>query len=339
MIATRALRPGDRLPSIRRLGAKLGIHHHTVRDAYHHLDSRGLIAVRHGAGATVREFSSLQLSGVQLSGLAAVGVLVAGFNPFYVPFLRGVERGNAEARTLTVVSVTEDNPVKARLQIDQLVAGGVRGIIAASSGQLLRDEVGIDTAHGPVRVVYCDQPDQRDDSIVFDGPTAGYKLAAHLAGHGHRRVTLMTPSLDMPNMAALHRGFLRAVQKVLIEAVDVLPCDGFSVEAGTRAATSALTSPVRPTAIATVADELALGVLASARRVGLRVPEELAVVSYGEVEAAKFVEPPLTTTALPAEEMGLLAARRMAARVGGEPAHGCTAMKSRLVVRRSCGSH
>ena len=240
---------------------------------------------------------------------------------------------------LTIVSATDDNVVRSKLQMRQFVTAGVRGIVAASMGRLVHDEV---EAHGPddsIPVVYCDQPIQVEDSFRFDEPAAGLELAMHLAGHRHRRVTLMTPSLEYPNMAALHRGFEQAVGGGHLEGVDVVICDGFSIAAGVAAATMALTSAAPPSAIATVADELAIGVIDAARRVGVRVPDDLALVSYGAIDAGAYVDPPITTIALPAEEMGLLAARRLTARIHGEPPAGTTYLPGRLVVRASCGHH
>ena len=340
LIATRVLGPGDRLPSIRQLGGALGIHHHTVRHAYRELDARGLVTVRHGAAATVKEFQSLMQARPRYAGaMQAQGVLIAAFSPFYLPFLRGVETGAAETQALTIVSATDNSLVKSKLQMHQFVAAGVRGIIAASMGRLVQDEF---DDHGPasaIPIVYCDQPVQAEESIKFDGARAGLELAEHLAGHGHRRVALMTPSLEYPNMAALHRGFQQGVESGVIDAVDVLRCAGFSIEDGVLAATQAFTSAVPPKAIATVADELAIGVITAARNAQLRIPVDLALVSYGGIEASAFVDPPLTTVALPAEEMGLLAARRLAARIRGEPAQNSTILPGHLVVRASCGHH
>lgn len=93
------------------------------------------------------------------------------------------------------------------------------------------------------------------------------------------------------------------------------------------------------TSATTVADELALGVITAARNLGVRIPDDLALVSYGAIDVAAFVDPPLTTVALPAQEMGLLAARRLAARIRGEPAQGSTILPGRLVVRASGGYH
>jgi DNA-binding LacI/PurR family transcriptional regulator len=340
LIATGALAPGERLPSIRELGAELGIHHHTVRQAYLELDARELITIRRGAPATVREFAGLwQARPSYVGAMRAQGVLIAGHTPFYLPFLRGIDRGAAEAGMLTIVSATENSVVRSKLQMRQFVTAGVRGIIAASMGRLVHDEVDEQGPRDIVPVVYCDQPNAVEDSFRFDEPGAGLELATHLAGHGHRRVTFMTPSLDYPNMAALHRGFQQAQEGGLLEGVDVLMCDDFSIGAGVAAATRALTSAAPPSAIATVADELAIGVIDAARRLGVRVPDDLALVSYGAIDAGAYVDPPITTIALPAEEMGLVASRRLAARIHGEPPAGTTYMPGRLVVRASCGRH
>jgi len=340
LIATRAFAPGDPLPSIRALASFLGIHHHTVREVYNDLQADGLVSVRHGAGITVKEVSALQLARVRaIRGVSTIGVLIAGFDPFYLPFLRGVEHSAVEARLLPIASVTEDSPVKARLKIGQLIASGVGGIIAASVGQVTRSELRGEGQRSIVPVVYCDQPDQVKESIVFDAPAAGYELAIHLAGHGHQRITLVAPALDMPNVGMLASGYERAVAEGRISGIDFVSSDGFGVDAGSRAAAQVMRAVPRPTAVATASDELAIGVLAAARDLGLRVPDDLAIVSYGEIEAARFVRPPITTVALPAEEMGALAARRLVARMRGEPPLGSTLMTGLVVVRDSCGKH
>ncbi|WP_353508952.1 substrate-binding domain-containing protein [Intrasporangium sp.] len=340
LIATGALAPGDRMPSIRDLGAELGIHHHTVRQAYLDLDSRELITVRRGTPATVREFTGLWPARPPYGGaMRAQGVLIAAHTPFYLPLIRGIERGGAEAGVLTIVAATDNNIVRSKLQMRQFVTAGVRGIIAVSMGRPVYDEVGQAGAENAIHAVYCDQPTETVDSFRFDEHGAGHELASHLAGHGHRRVAFMTPSLDYPNMASLYRGFTQAVQDGVLEGVDVVKCDDFSLEAGAAAARTALTSTAPPSAIATVADELAIGVIDAARTVGANVPDDLALVSYGAIDAGAYVDPPITTIALPAEQMGLLAARRLAARIRGDRPEGTTYLPGRLIVRASCGRH
>lgn len=340
LIATRTLAPGDRLPSIRELGAALGIHYHTVRQVYRDMEARDLVSTRQGAGTTVKGLTSLLQARPRYAGaMPAQGVLIAGYNSFYLPLLRGIELGGAETHILTILAVAEDSQVKANLQMHQLITAGVRGLIVASVGQFVREELEAQGPEAAIPVVYCDWSDEVEEAIVFDTHGAGSSLAWHLAAHGHRRVAFMSPMVEYPHMAALFRGFQAAVVSGLIEAVDLLPCADFSIEAGAAAASAALSSAAPPSAIATAADDLALGVITAARQLGVRIPDDLALVSYGAIDASAFVDPPLTTVVLPVHEMGLLAARRLAARIRGEPAQGPTVLPGQLVVRASCGQH
>ncbi len=340
LIATHSLRPGDRMPSIRELGAALGIHHHTVRRVYRDMEARDLVSTRQGAGTTVKGLTNLLQARPRYAGaMPAQGVLIAGYNAFYLPLLRGIELAGAETHILTILAVAEDSPVKANLQMHQLLTAGVRGLIVASVGQLVREELETQGPEAAIPIVYCDWSEEVEESIVFDAHGAGVALAQHLAEHGHRRVAFMSPLLEYPHMAALYRGLQGAAGSGLIETVDLLPCVDFSIGAGAAAASAALSSADPPSAIATAADDLALGVLSAARQLGVGIPDDLALVSYGAIDATAFVDPPLTTVALPVHEMGLLAARRLAARIRGEPAQGPTVLPGHLVVRASCGHH
>lgn len=339
LIAMRAVQPGDRLPSIRNLAARVGVHHHTVRAAYLQLKSDGLLAIRPGTAPVVLPFSSLQLARPRIAARpTAIGVLIADFDPFYLPFLRGVEEVADRIRALTTVCVTEDSPVKARIQLDQLIARGVSGIITASVGQLVRDQLQPGGAPGGVPIVYCDMPDQGGHAFHFDAASAGYELAGHLGSHGHARVTLLTPSVEAPNMAALVNGFRRAEIDGTIQRLDVFVTDDFALESGEAAARRLLDSTDHPTAIACAGNMLAIGVLRGAREAGIRVPEDLAVVGYGQIEAAELVDPPLTTVVTPIHEMGQLAADRLDRLMRGVPTRPRTViMPTKLVIRRSCG--
>lgn len=108
-------------------------------------------------------------------------------------------------------------------------------------------------------------------------------------------------------MAALYRGFQRAAADGRIGGVEAVMVDAFTVEAG-AAARRVLEGPGRPTALAAAADVLAIGALLAARELGLRVPEDLAVVGYGDIEIARLLDPPLATLSTPTLEMGRLAA-------------------------------
>ncbi|HSF82076.1 MAG TPA: substrate-binding domain-containing protein [Anaerolineales bacterium] len=341
LIATRGIEPGERLPSIRELAAQTGVHYHTVRSAYRQLASDGLLDFRHGSLATVLPFTSLQLARPAAAlRTHTVGVLIGGLDPFYLPFLRGVEEVTQAMSALTLICSTGDSPVKARLQIDQLIARGVDGIIAASVGRLVQSELGAQPSQRPFPVVYCDQPDVSGYSITFDAESAAYQAVSHLAGHGHRRIALITAPVDWPNMKECYAGFRRALRAAGIAPDDSLlgVTPTFSVDLGENALQALMSLPAPPTAVFTTADILAIGALRAARRLGVRVPQDLAVVGYTDIELAALVGPPLTTVAAPIQEMGRLAMETLAQLIQGDVvAAQERRLETHLVIRQSCG--
>jgi DNA-binding LacI/PurR family transcriptional regulator len=72
-----------------------------------------------------------------------------------------------------------------------------------------------------------------------------------------------------------------------------------------------LARPQRPTAVFCVSDRTAFGALAAIKEVGLRVPEDIALVGFDDVRDSEHTSPPLTTAHVPKLEMGIVAAQRL----------------------------
>lgn len=94
-----------------------------------------------------------------------------------------------------------------------------------------------------------------------------------------------------------------------------------------------------PTAIFTN-DDLAIGALRAIHEQGLRVPEDIALVGFDDIEYAAHTAPPLTTVAVPKEEMGRLAVRQAIAQMeqGEQHVFSTTVVSHTLVIRSSCGT-
>lgn len=136
---------------------------------------------------------------------------------------------------------------------------------------------------------------------------AGRMVADHLIAHGHRRIGIITPP-------AKHRSALRRVEGFRDGlAAAAVPIDeslfiggGFTFTSGIAAGEALLALPEPPSAIFATNDDMALGVLTLAHRIGLRVPEDLSVVGFDDTPASLTSWPPLTTVRQPLEEMGRL---------------------------------
>ncbi|GIJ72393.1 LacI family DNA-binding transcriptional regulator [Virgisporangium ochraceum] len=159
----------------------------------------------------------------------------------------------------------------------------------------------------------------------------------HLLDLGHRRIGVLTgPVRDLSARARLD-GARAALDHAGIAATDELERQGvFTVDDGLRLGAELLALPERPTAIACGDDLQALGVYEAARRAGLRIPEDLSVVGFDDVDQAAWTAPPLTTVRQEFALMGATAARLALELAAGQlPARQRHELDTVLVVRGS----
>jgi LacI family transcriptional regulator len=110
-------------------------------------------------------------------------------------------------------------------------------------------------------------------------------------------------------------------------------------DSGFRLAQQLISHPDPPDALVCASDDLAAGAILGLSELGLKVPNDIAIVGFDDRPFAAHLPIPLTTVALPLVEMGELAAQAMFAAISGEPvANELTRVPCRLVVRASCGS-
>ncbi|MFD7667918.1 LacI family DNA-binding transcriptional regulator [Streptomyces sp. NPDC059788] len=143
------------------------------------------------------------------------------------------------------------------------------------------------------------------------------RLTAHLLALGHRRITHLAAAVDSWTFHVRASALAEALRGAPDADVRTEPA-ALSVEAGLHAAQAALTRPgPRPTALLCDDDLLAAGACKAARRLGLRVPEDVSVTGVDDLALARALEPELTTVRLPAEEVGAAGMRALMAVLEG----------------------
>jgi LacI family repressor for deo operon, udp, cdd, tsx, nupC, and nupG len=342
LIASAQLKPGDRLPTVRQMADHLSINLHTVRSAYHMLEAEGLLETRRGKGTHVLPFTPSQIIQSQpMQRSHCVGVIVPSWsNPFYHAFLQGVEEIAQEDQILLFLCITHDDPGAVIRIYAQLAAKRVDGILVVShepSDLSLQENW-----TNQIPCVTSDWPARTGYSVQLDLEGAGYQATRHLIEHGHRRLGLVTFRESVPNVQPDNNGYRRALQEagIKVETDLITRAPDFTPASGEEAARQLLTLPQRPTAIFAIADMLALGVMQAIRSAGLHIPEEIALTSFNDIPFAGFVDPPLTTVAAPAVQMGQEAMRMLRNLIAGKrPAHKHVVLPTSLVVRQSCGQH
>lgn len=175
------------------------------------------------------------------------------------------------------------------------------------------------------------------DVVRADAEGGAYELGKLLASLGHRHVAVITGPEYVPTAVERAAGFSKAVEEEGLAAPTVVHGD-FSLESGHDMTLELMKLDPRPTAIFAANDFLAIGTQHALEEIGLRVPEDVALVGLDDLPTGMDTFPFLTVAAQPAEEMGRRAVELLLRRIK-EP-HGAPEeilLPTELTVRRSSG--
>ncbi|MGD2102965.1 MAG: substrate-binding domain-containing protein [Acidimicrobiia bacterium] len=339
LIVNGNLAEGDQLPSAQELAEELGVNLHTVRSAYQQLESLHLVSLGRGRRARVLPYDrdrQLEVSTTVRSN--TIGVIIPEFVQVYATLLGAIESAASELPALIFVANAHDDPDKAQALIDRLIARGVDGIVVAAAVLLDPTTIVPRLAHTPT--VFIDAPGAPGISIEFDLEKSQYLATSHLIEHGHTRIGYVTPPHHLGNVKPKLAGHHRALEEAGID-VDpdlIVEMESFQVAEGEAGAARLLEQTDRPTAITAASDSLAVGVYQAARRLGMAIPDDLAVTSNDNSQLSAISDPALTTVSLPfarAGELAVEAIQRVFAVGDTEPSQ--TTLDVDLVIRQSCG--
>jgi LacI family transcriptional regulator len=191
-------------------------------------------------------------------------------------------------------------------------------------------------------IVLMGQLPGTDLPFVDVNNVSGAALATrHLVEHGHRRIGLIT-NAPPAYTASTDRlaGYRQALESAgLAFTMDWVRYGDFTLRGGEAAMQALLAQTPAPTAVFVGSDTVAMGALQCLRRLGRRVPEDMALVGFDDVPMAEFIDPPLTTVRLPAFGLGWGAAELLIRLIMAEEPirNPKVLLDTDLIVRTSCG--
>ena len=112
----------------------------------------------------------------------------------------------------------------------------------------------------------------------------------------------------------------------------------YSIDAGAEAFIELMAKPDKPSVVMCGNDVLAVGALQGAKKIGVRVPEDVSVTGFDDIELASITDPQLTTVHVPHKEMGMKAAQILIDMVAGSPPQPSIELATRLCIRQSLGA-
>lgn len=174
-------------------------------------------------------------------------------------------------------------------------------------------------------------------NVRSDNFGGAFAAASHLLDLGHTEIAFLNEVADAAIFRERHAGFVAALAKrgLTPQASHVVHSSN-RIDLASRAALRLLTHRREITAVMTASDRQAIGVLQACRQLGLRVPEDISVVGFDDIDLAATASPPLTTVRQQGEEMGSEAASELMKMIEDESYQPREIiLEAKLVVRQS----
>lgn len=280
---------------------------------------------------------SLKLNQTRTIGM----LLTASSNPFYSEVVRGVERSCYERGYSLILCNTDGDAERMNRSLETLLQKRVDGllIMCTENHRPSKDAI---SRYPSLPIVMMDwSPFEGSIDVIQDNALLGGEMATdYLIRLGYSRIACITGPLDKTTAQERLNGYRQAMKKAGLE---ILPgyevSSDFEFGGGLVAMEQLLMLPEPPHAVFASNDAMAVGVYQALYQRGLRVPDNVAVVGYDDIQLAQYLMPPLTTIHQPKDSLGELAVDALLHRLQepeSEPQ--VLVLTPELVVRQSVGS-
>lgn len=347
LIARGELRPGDKLPTHQELAKKYKVSLITVKGALKNLVAEQVLYARVGKGTYVAEQPPKKNF---RSDDMLIGLVLRDLNqPFFSMVVHSVEKRSSELGYHMLLSSSSENIDREETQIERFRDLGVSGLIIASLSYQYRATEHIERLHNDnfpyVMVSYIHDPAYW--YVGCDQEEGGTIATEHLIKIGYRSIGFVHIGKGNLLSEVRKNGYARALAKHdlpfssdLIYYVE--PASGNAgtdrYQLGYSFAGRFAKIPKKPEALFFYNDMVALGFIQGAAECGIRVPDDIGVIGFDDVQVARFASVPLTTIHQPVGEIGKWAVDIVNNRIAHHDMANRVILRPTLVVRESCGA-
>src|SRR5450830_1050065 len=298
--------------------------------------------VRHEVELAIRELNyvpSAVARSLKSNTTKTIGMLIPNCsNPYFAEIVRSVEDHCFGAGYTLILCNTDDDPHRQGVYLHVLAEKRIDGMIIISTGE---DEALRRLLQGlPIPTVLLDREiDEVHCDLVETAHLQGGLMATqHLIDLGHRRIACLAGPADLNPSAQRIAGWRTALAQsgLTAQAQDLLWHSDFTSQGGFTTMQSILASPQPPTAVFVCNDLMCIGAISAAHEAGVRVPQDMSLIGFDDIELARFASPSLTTIAQPKHRIGVTAVDMLLERIqGGRVQARQVLLQQKLVVRHS----
>ncbi len=247
----------------------------------------------------------------------SIGLAISAMsNPYFGEVVHSIEKHVTDLGYSLLLTDTHDDPDRELRAVRDLLAHRPDGIILAPSAD--PQEALRQISRRKIATILIDRvpehldPSQPVDAIGVENTEPTAELVQHLIGLGHRRIAMVSGRPGLRTTLERVDGYILGLQRAGLYVDETLIRNGHSEAEPARQAIKslmALESP--PTALITANNQMTIGAMAALRDLGLRVPDDIALVAFDDFPWADLFHPRLTVMAQPVEELGTLAAEML----------------------------
>lgn len=227
-------------------------------------------------------------------------------NPFFSRVIRGIEQAAQEKGYSVLLGDTQGKTEREQVYATMALTNQADGLIQLDCRFPFAEKDKVVAKNVPM-VNACERINDAGEFPVveLDNRSAAHAITKHLLQLGHKRIGVITGPSHSPLVKDRLAGFGDALQEYHLTVDESLIVAGdFTMSSGKYGASQLLSAKQRPTAIFCMNDEMAIGAMHWVHHEGFRVPEDISIAGFDNIEFASFTEPPLTTVDQPAVDIG-----------------------------------
>jgi len=338
LIASGAIKAGDKLPSEESLAREWNLNRLTVNKAINHLVEEGILYRNRGQGTFVTPY--------KLKSTRTLAVVLCHIdNPFYSKIVKGIEEKASEEKYHLILCNTMGDEERETTYIKQLIDDEkVDGFLFCPRNKNLTSPLFKTLRDKNIPVVVFPQVGNKKkchsiNYVVTDNRQGAYDAVKYLAGLGHKEIGFVT-SCNRTDRAVMDRwnGYKKAMaengKKVSEDYVIETP--GIEIEDAWNAAEEKIDAIRKFTAVFCIGDLLAIGLLKRLLRNGVRIPDDFSIVGFDNIDMAGYPDIQLTTVEQPTYLLGQKITEILIKTIEGKskkPVH--AVLPTKLVIRKT----
>lgn len=261
---------------------------------------------------------SLLAKGLRTQKTNTIGLLVPGIdNPYFANIASTVISETSRLGYTTVLVDTMGAPDLERAGVESLVSRMVDGIIVVPSGQEPDALESIDRNRTPVVLIDRYFEPTALPYVTTNNYEGGFNATKYLIGFGHRDILCIRGVPHSMPARERERGYLDALREAGLEDRARIAGNDFSIQNGYLETKFELSGSARPTAIFAMSNTILLGTIKAIKESGLRIPDDISVVSFDNYTYLDYLDPAITRVSQRISEMGALAVKILLQRIEG----------------------